>query len=118
MATIAPFSSPLFVMLKPTGLLCNLACKYCYYVENLFDTAKAFGLIASGTQLAPHDDGVKRSELYNIETDCGETTNVADQHPEIVEHLQQLWKQWAARDDVKDFGQFRELTRKNRKAIL
>ena len=33
MATIAPFASPLYVMLKPAGSLCNLACKYCYYLE-------------------------------------------------------------------------------------
>ncbi len=31
--TIAPFSKPLYVMLKPAGSLCNLACKYCYYLE-------------------------------------------------------------------------------------
>ncbi|MBD3674154.1 MAG: sulfatase-like hydrolase/transferase [Planctomycetaceae bacterium] len=28
-------------------------------------------------------------ELYNLETDLGETTNLADQHPEIVEQLSQ-----------------------------
>ncbi len=33
MATIAPFSSPLYVMLKPAGAHCNLACDYCYYLE-------------------------------------------------------------------------------------
>ena len=33
MTTIAPFSTPLHVMLKPAGPLCNLACKYCYYLE-------------------------------------------------------------------------------------
>ncbi|SDF71026.1 transcriptional regulator [Bacteroidales bacterium KHT7] len=33
MSTIAPFSKPLYVMLKPAGSLCNLACKYCYYLE-------------------------------------------------------------------------------------
>jgi uncharacterized protein len=31
--TFAPFASPLYVMLKPAGSLCNLACKYCYYLE-------------------------------------------------------------------------------------
>lgn len=31
--TIAPFSRPLYVMLKPAGSLCNLACEYCYYLE-------------------------------------------------------------------------------------
>lgn len=33
MATIAPFGRPLYVMLKPAGALCNLACRYCYYLE-------------------------------------------------------------------------------------
>lgn len=28
-----PFGSPLYVMLKPTGSRCNLACRYCYYLE-------------------------------------------------------------------------------------
>ncbi len=30
---ISPFSQPLYVMLKPVGALCNLRCKYCYYLE-------------------------------------------------------------------------------------
>jgi len=33
MSTIAPFSSPLYVMLKPVGARCNLSCEYCYYLE-------------------------------------------------------------------------------------
>jgi uncharacterized protein len=33
MATISPFSHPLYVMLKPAGARCNLRCKYCYYLE-------------------------------------------------------------------------------------
>ena len=33
MNTLQPFGSPLYVMLKPAGPLCNLACKYCYYLE-------------------------------------------------------------------------------------
>lgn len=38
--TITPFSHPLYVMLKPIGAHCNLACKYCYYLEkqHLYDT--------------------------------------------------------------------------------
>lgn len=31
--TFAPFARPLYVMLKPVGAVCNLACKYCYYLE-------------------------------------------------------------------------------------
>lgn len=29
----APFARPLYVMLKPVGARCNLACDYCYYLE-------------------------------------------------------------------------------------
>ncbi|MCM1068048.1 MAG: anaerobic sulfatase-maturation protein [Muribaculaceae bacterium] len=29
----SPFSRPLYVMTKPAGSACNLACKYCYYLE-------------------------------------------------------------------------------------
>ena len=31
--TLAPFSRPLYIMPKPIGAACNLACKYCYYLE-------------------------------------------------------------------------------------
>ncbi len=31
--TYAPFSRPLYVMTKPAGPSCNLACDYCYYLE-------------------------------------------------------------------------------------
>lgn len=33
MNTGFPFSRPMYVMLKPAGSLCNLRCKYCYYLE-------------------------------------------------------------------------------------
>ena len=41
--TFAPFAKPLYVMTKPVGAVCNLACDYCYYLEksNLYkDTSK------------------------------------------------------------------------------
>lgn len=31
--TYAPFAKPLYVMVKPAGSICNLACDYCYYLE-------------------------------------------------------------------------------------
>lgn len=31
--TISPFAHPTYVMAKPAGSLCNLACRYCYYTE-------------------------------------------------------------------------------------
>ncbi|SMO73600.1 arylsulfatase [Fodinibius sediminis] len=33
-------------------------------------------------------------ELYNRKNDRSETTNVADQHPEIVKELSEQWQQW------------------------
>lgn len=33
MNTYAPFSRPLYIMSKPAGAHCNLACDYCYYLE-------------------------------------------------------------------------------------
>lgn len=33
MNTLSPFAKPLYIMAKPAGSLCNLACKYCYYLE-------------------------------------------------------------------------------------
>ena len=37
-----PFAKPLYVMQKPAGAHCNLACKYCYYLEKnkLYPTAQ------------------------------------------------------------------------------
>ena len=42
MNTIVPFSHPMYIMLKPAGSLCNLRCKYCYYLEKskLYDDNK------------------------------------------------------------------------------
>lgn len=33
MTTFAPFARPMYIMAKPAGSLCNLACHYCYYLE-------------------------------------------------------------------------------------
>jgi uncharacterized protein len=43
-AVFSPFAHSLYVMLKPTGSMCNLRCKYCYYLEkkNLYPEAKNF----------------------------------------------------------------------------
>ena len=35
MSTAFPFSRPLYLMAKPAGAHCNLACDYCYYLEKL-----------------------------------------------------------------------------------
>lgn len=49
MATIAPFSKPLYVMVKPVGAACNLRCKYCYYLEK--------------SKLYPHEHNMMDDEL-------------------------------------------------------
>ena len=38
---LTPFAHPLYIMTKPAGSSCNLACKYCYYLEkkNLYKEA-------------------------------------------------------------------------------
>lgn len=43
MKTFTPFAHPLYVMLKPIGSVCNLACDYCYYLEksNLYKDASS-----------------------------------------------------------------------------
>ena len=38
--TYAPFAKPLYVMVKPVGAVCNLACEYCYYLEKGIYTKK------------------------------------------------------------------------------
>ncbi|MDE5705722.1 anaerobic sulfatase-maturation protein [Muribaculum sp.] len=40
---LTPFARPLYIMTKPAGSACNLACKYCYYLEkkNLYKDASA-----------------------------------------------------------------------------
>lgn len=46
-------------------------------------------------------------ELYNLETDRGENTDVAAEHPEIVEKLKSAYQQWAAKNDVVDYEKLR-----------
>lgn len=43
---ISPFAKPLYVMLKPIGAICNLRCKYCYYLgkKNLYPDFRNFGM--------------------------------------------------------------------------
>ncbi|MGN0190323.1 MAG: anaerobic sulfatase-maturation protein [Candidatus Cryptobacteroides sp.] len=53
MDTIYPFSKPLYVMAKPAGPACNLACEYCYYLEkrNLYRTPQNSGRFEMSDEL-------------------------------------------------------------------
>ena len=44
--TISPFARPLYVMLKPIGAVCNLQCRYCYYLEkkNLYPQTNDYAM--------------------------------------------------------------------------
>lgn len=43
MDILYPFARPLYVMTKPAGSRCNMACKYCYYLEKEHLYAKQEG---------------------------------------------------------------------------
>ncbi|MFK7849846.1 MAG: sulfatase [Akkermansiaceae bacterium] len=45
------------------------------------------GIKALSTAMGNIDPGTQEAELYNLENDIGETTNLADKHPEIVARL-------------------------------
>lgn len=46
-------------------------------------------------------------ELYDITKDRAENTDLAKENPEIVAHLQKLYKEWAAENDVVDYSLLR-----------
>ena len=47
-----------------------------------------------------YSQGTIGTELFDLKSDIGETTNVADQYPDVVKRLQALAQ--AARDDLGD----------------
>lgn len=64
-------------------------------------------IITTDTQRAPHPlkwrrscvmKGpwrlINRTELYNLAEDCSQQQNIADQHPEIVQELQDAYEKW------------------------
>lgn len=58
-----------------------------------FESQKQISLIDNRYKLYGGENE-KTLELYDLITDQGEETNIADQHPEIVERMQQALKQW------------------------
>ncbi|GAB6166319.1 hypothetical protein JCM19992_23190 [Thermostilla marina] len=56
------------------------------------------GLILEAVRKGPWKLHIKRGELYNLEDDIGETTNVAADHPEIVAELTKVAE--AMKDDL------------------
>jgi arylsulfatase len=40
-------------------------------------------------------------ELYDLQSDPGETTNLAEKHPEILRGLSEKWASWAASHALK-----------------
>ncbi|MBN2589337.1 MAG: sulfatase-like hydrolase/transferase, partial [Sedimentisphaerales bacterium] len=54
-------------------------------------------LVSRGTFRPPY---TSPWELYDLEQDRTETTNLAEQHPEIVEELAAMWDSWAQENDV------------------
>lgn len=53
-------------------------------------------LVASAAEHKDHGDW----ELYDLERDRTETTNLAETHPELVDKLASMWKSWAKRANV------------------
>ena len=49
----APFAHNLYVMTKPVSSICNLACKYCYYLEknNLYRDREPTGRYTMSDEL-------------------------------------------------------------------
>ena len=62
--TAQPFARPLYVMLKPVGSRCNLACEYCYYLgkSDGMQTHRP-GALRAGTEACPYIASVLSEEL-------------------------------------------------------
>jgi len=54
-------------------------------------------------KLVARQDGPSPWELYDLKTDRSESRNVAEKHPDVVEHLSQTWESMAERfrEDLK-----------------
>lgn len=56
-------------------------------------------------KLVSTNDG--KFELYDIEKDRAENTDLATQHPDIVQKLQQQYKVWAEKNEVVDYNKLK-----------
>ena len=45
--------------------------------------------------------------MYDLETDRGETKDLAEQHPDIVNQLAELYAAWAERTGVVDYDKIK-----------
>ena len=65
-----------------------------------------------------HTNQGKPTQLYNLETDIGETTNLIAKHPEIAEELRSLYASWDAQmpGPLSSAGKPRRSKNKNKSA--
>ena len=80
---------------------------FLYYFRNQLDAVRSGKWkLFVGRVDRPPDGGKRRrmavEELYDLESDVGETSNVFDQHPDVVEELTKMAE--AARRDIGDEG--------------
>ncbi|MBR2203714.1 MAG: anaerobic sulfatase-maturation protein [Prevotella sp.] len=61
-----PYARPLYVMAKPAGPMCNLACDYCYYLEksSLIPATVPCGSLPSKASQVPCDSPQGHSSLF------------------------------------------------------
>jgi len=64
-SSISPFARPLYVMVKPVGALCNLRCKYCYYLEKKKLYPQAAGSLMSDEILERFIEQYLQSQTMN-----------------------------------------------------
>ncbi|RXK83151.1 arylsulfatase [Filimonas effusa] len=62
-------------------------------------------------------DQPDKYELYDIETDRAENTDLAAKYPEIVQQLKEKYKQWATANDVVDYNKLRPQQQQGRSSV-
>lgn len=64
MSVTNPFARPLYIMAKPAGAACNLACEYCYYLEK----SDMYRRLEPGTRFVMSDDLLEKFVREYIES--------------------------------------------------